>query len=267
MKFTTFNQYNSFLKAKKIIVYNEKRKIIDEFTPIGFQLLPNKDANDLFFDIEGYPMFIDPKTKSSGLEYLFGIHFRTFDEPIFKKFVSTNHYEEKKSFEELIDFFYKHIQQFINSSIYHYGSYEITALQRLSKKYNTKNQELDHLLRNHKFVDLYKVIKDSLLLSTNDYRLKTIEKFYNFSHDTEVASGEDSLVAFENYLESNSKEILDEIVVYNQLDCESTEKLRDWILSIKPKNIEPFIPPQEKEISEARKEKIAEEKEIIKSID
>ena len=260
----------TYQKSRKLdykIIYNEKREIIDEFTPIGFQLLPNKDANDLFFDIEGYPMFIDPKTKSSGLEYLFGIHFRTFHEPMFKKFVSKNHYEEKKSFEELIDFFYKHIQKFNNSSIYHYGSYEITALKRLSSKYNTKNQELDHLLRNNKFVDLYKVIKDSLLLSTNDYKLKTIEKFYNFTHDSDVASGEDSLVAFENYLETNSKEILDEIILYNKLDCESTEKLRDWILSIKPKNIVPFVPPPEKEISEARKEKIAEEKEIIKNID
>ena len=69
-------------------------------------------------------------------------------------------------------------------------------------------RELDHLLRNHKFIDLYKVIKDSLLLSTNDYRLKTIEKFYNFTHDSDVASGEDSLVAFENYLETNSEKIL-----------------------------------------------------------
>ena len=96
--------------------------------------------------------------------------------------------------------------------------------------------------------------------------MKTIEKFYDFSHDSEVASGEDSLVAFEKYLESNSKEILNEIILYNQLDCESTEKLRDWILSIKPKNINPFVPPPTKEIS-ARKKKIAEEAEIISSID
>ena len=260
-------KYQITKKLDYKIIYNEKREIIDEFRPIGFQLMPNKDANDLFFDIEGYPMFIDPETKSSGLEYLFGIHFRTFDEPIFRKFVSTNHDEEKKSFEELIDFFYKHIQQFRNSSIYHYGSYEINALKRLSSKYDTKITELDYLLKNLKFVDLYKVIKDSLLLSTNDYRLKTIEKFYDFSHDSEVASGEDSLVAFEKYLESNSKEILNEIILYNKLDCESTEKLRDWLLSIMPKNIEPFIPPLEKEISEARKEKIAEDKEIIKKID
>ena len=97
----------------------------------------------------------------------------------------------------------------------------------MSSKYDTKITELDYLLKNLKFVDLYKVIKDSLLLSTNDYRLKTIEKFYDFSHDSEVASGEDSLVAFEKYLESNSKEILNEIILYNQLDCETTEKLRD----------------------------------------
>ena len=105
------------------------------------------------------------------------------------------------------------------------------------------------------------------MLSTRDYKLKTIEKFYNFSHDSDVSSGEDSLVAFEKYLDSNSEEIIKEIIKYNKLDCESTEKLRDWIISIKPKDLQPFIPPPTKEISDSAKERIIEEKEIFNSID
>ena len=57
----------------------------------------------MFFDIEGYPMYLDPKTSESGLEYLFGVYFRIFNEPTFKKFLSVNHEEEKQSFEELND--------------------------------------------------------------------------------------------------------------------------------------------------------------------
>jgi len=260
----------NYKKTKKLdfkIIFEEKRRIIDEHIPIGFELLPKKDVNDLFFDIEGYPMYLDPKTSESGLEYLFGVYFRIFNKPTFKKFLSVNHEEEKKSFEELVDFFYNHTEKFKNASIYHYGSYEITALKKLSEKYESKYRELDQLLRNNKFVDLYKIIKDSLLLSTSDYKLKTIEKFYNFSHDSDVSSGEDSLVAFEKYLDSNSEEILKEIIKYNKLDCESTEKLRDWIISIKPKGLKPFSPPPLKEISDRAKERIIEEKEIFNSID
>jgi uncharacterized protein len=250
------------------IIFDEKRKIIDNHIPIGFELLPKKNPNDLFFDIEGYPMFIDQNTNLSGLEYLFGVHYRIFDNPSFKKFLSINHKEEKKSFEDLIDFFYKHIKEFPNASIYHYGSYEITAIQNLSQKYdNTKFKEVDYLLRSKKFVDLYKIIKDSILLSTSDYKLKTIEKFYDFSHDSEVSSGEDSLVAFEHYIDSGSEEIIKNIITYNKLDCESTEKLRDWILGLKPKNFKAFVPPPIKEPTDELKERIAEESKIYNSID
>ena len=87
----------NYKKTKKLdfkIIFEEKRRIIDEHIPIGFELLPKKDVNDLFFDIEGYPMYLDPKTSESGLEYLFGVYFRIFNKPTFKKFLSVNHEEE-----------------------------------------------------------------------------------------------------------------------------------------------------------------------------
>ena len=43
----------------------------DPSKTIGFELLPKPDNADLFFDIEGYPMYYDSSEKSSGLEYLF----------------------------------------------------------------------------------------------------------------------------------------------------------------------------------------------------
>ncbi len=262
------SNYKKTGKLEYKLIFDEKRKQIDQSIPIGFELLPEKDPNDLFFDIEGYPMFIDTKTGFSGLEYLFGVHYRVFDNKYFKKFLSINHEEEKSSFEELINFFYMHIKKFPNASIYHFGSYEITALQNLSQKYgNLKSKEVDYLLSSKKFVDLYKIVKDSILLSTSDYKLKTIEKFYNFSHDSEVASGEDSLVAFEHYIDSGSKEIIESIIHYNKLDCESTEKLRDWIYDLRPNNFKPFVPPPVKELTDQAKERIDEENKIYHSID
>ena len=78
------------------------------------------------------------------------------------------------AFEDLIDFFYSHLKVNKNAHIYHYNSYEETALKKLSQKYETKIFEVDFILRENKLVDLYKVVKDSVILSSENYRLKTI---------------------------------------------------------------------------------------------
>ena len=60
----------------------------DPSKTIGFELLPKPDNADLFFDIEGYPMYYDSSEKSSGLEYLFGVFYRSFDKYFFKEVFS-----------------------------------------------------------------------------------------------------------------------------------------------------------------------------------
>ena len=48
--------------------------------------------------------------------------------------------------------------------IYHYGSYEITALRRLMGNYGIREYEVDKLLRNEVFVDLYNIIRHGVLI-------------------------------------------------------------------------------------------------------
>ena len=86
------------------IIFEEKKKINDQHKLIGFELLPPPSENDLFFDIEGYPMYFDSNSKTSGLEYLFGIYYRSFGKESFIKFLAINNEEEKIAFEKLVDF-------------------------------------------------------------------------------------------------------------------------------------------------------------------
>ena len=244
------------------IIFDIKKKMNDPSKTIGFELLPKPDNADLFFDIEGYPMYYDSSEKSSGLEYLFGVFYKSFDKYFFKKFLATNYVEEKKAFEDLIDFFYSHLKVNKNAHIYHYNSYEETALKKLSQKYETKIFEVDFILRENKLVDLYKVVKDSVILSSENYRLKTIEKFYKLDREEDIASGQDSLVAFEKYLDSGHKEILDEIIKYNEQDCKSLIYLQEWLISIKPDEIDSSEKIEEENISENSLERIKEELEI-----
>ena len=83
----------------------------------GFNRLPVPDSGDLFFDMEGDPLYSD------GLEYLFGVYYRSDGED-FKAFWGHNHEEEKAAFERVMLFFGEHLQKFPNAHIYHYNHYE-----------------------------------------------------------------------------------------------------------------------------------------------
>ena len=98
-------------------------------------------------------------------------------------------------------------------------------------------QWLWFLLREKKLIDLFKVVKDSLLISAENYKLKTIEKFYQINREEDISSGQDSLVAFEKYLDSGHDEIIEEIILYNKQDCKSLIYLQNWLNEIKPKHI------------------------------
>ena len=57
--------------------------------------------------------------------------------------------------------------------IYHYANYEIAACRKLMGRYGVCEYEVDQLLRNEVFVDLYKIVKGGLLLGEPRYSIKT----------------------------------------------------------------------------------------------
>ena len=48
--------------------------------------------------------------------------------------------------------------------IYHYASYEVSAMRRLMGKHATREREVDDLLRNQVFVDLYTVVRQGVII-------------------------------------------------------------------------------------------------------
>ena len=58
--------------------------------------------------------------------------------------------------------------------------------------------------------------------------------------DTEVAEGGDSIVAFERFLETGDRSLLESIERYNEDDCRSTHLLREWLLARREEAIETF---------------------------
>ena len=98
--------------------------------------------------------------------------------PVFKALWAHNYKEEKQAFKKLMYFFSQRMKQHPQAHIYHYNHYEVTALKRLAGRYAVCEQELDDLLRAHKFVDLYTVVREAVRTSEPQYSLKNIEKFF-----------------------------------------------------------------------------------------
>lgn len=190
----------------------------------GFDLLPEPDAGDVFYDIEGDPFF------EGGLEYLHGV----WCDGQFKAFWAHDHVAEAEALSALLAFFRSRLNAYPDARIYHYAPYEITALRRLTTRYGIGEAFLDRLLREHRFVDLFAVVRGGLICSEANYSIKSMEVFYGLTREGEVTTAGGSVVAYERWRETGKQEILDEIEEYNRVDCISTQRLRDWLVSIRP---------------------------------
>jgi uncharacterized protein len=199
----------------------------------GFAMLPAPDGGDLFFDMEGDPL------AGEGLEYLFGVYGRLVgaNDPQYRAIWAHNPVEEKAAFETTVRLFVNHIAQHPGAHIYHYAAYEPTALKRLAMRYATMEAELDQLLRERRFVDLYRAVAQSLRASTESYSLKDLEAIYWRERTGEVKTASDSIVEYERWCITNDNAILDSIADYNKDDCVSTAQLRGWLEGLRPAGI------------------------------
>lgn len=190
----------------------------------GFDLLPEPQAGDIFYDIEGDPHY------EGGLEYLHGV----WGDGQFHAFWGHDHAAEAKALAQLLDFFRDRLATYPKARIYHYAAYEVTALRRLTTKYGMGEAFLDRLLRERRFVDLFAVVRGGLIASEPNYSIKSMEAFYGRKRDGEVKTAGGSVIAYELWRETGDRRILDKIEDYNRVDCISTEELRDWLVGVRP---------------------------------
>jgi uncharacterized protein len=146
----------------------------------GFFRLPPPDEGDLYFDMEGDPL------EDGGLEYLFGVGYREGGQWQFRAFWAHDPAGERRAFEEFMDFVAQRRRQHPGAHIYHYASYEETALKRLACQHGTREAALDDMLRHGVLVDLYKVVRESLRISEPSYSIKYVEHFYRPARQGDV---------------------------------------------------------------------------------
>jgi uncharacterized protein len=206
----------------------------NEVAKVGLALLPPHSDLDVFFDIEGYPL------EDGGLEYLWGAAYLNGENSReYIDFWAHDHEQEKKAFIGFIDWAYKRWLIDPRMHIYHYANYEISACRKLMGKYGIKEHEVDQLLRNEVFVDVYKIVKNGLFIGEPKYSIKNVEHLYRPKRATQVASGEDSIIVYGKWLSERragnhndsweTSNILKGIRDYNIDDCYSTQELVAWL--------------------------------------
>src|SRR5262249_23545487 len=90
------------------------------------------------------------------------------------------------------------------------------------------------LLRAGKFVDLYRAVRQGLRASVESYSIKKMEPLYGFSRTVPLSKATAALQAFEAVLALGAEledhdPLLTTIEGYNQDDCLSALRLRDWL--------------------------------------
>jgi predicted RecB family nuclease len=207
----------------------------------GFYRLPEPNPGDMFFDMEGNPW------EDGGLEYLFGLYFLEEGGWQFKGFWAHDREQERRAFEDFIDFVVQRLRSFPGAHIYHYAKYEETALKKLMSLHATREVEVDNLLRHGILVDLYQVVREAIRVSEPRYSIKNIEHFYLEAREGEVTNAGASIVWYEKWRETGERKLLDDIELYNKDDVRSTQLLRDWLVTLKPAEVPWAVAPAEQD--------------------
>jgi predicted RecB family nuclease len=220
----------------------------------GFFRMPDPSPGDVFFDMEGDPYF----DIGTGLEYMFGIYtvadgFHAFWGCDRSANPGLDRLAEKRAFEAFIDDVMERRKRDPGMHVYHYASYEKTALQKLSQRHATREDEVDRILREELLVDLYTVVGQAIAVGQSSYSIKKIEEFYGKrGGESQVKAGDDSILRFEEWLTlrhdpaRRDDGILEDLQRYNEYDCVSTHGLREWLLTLRDEAKQTFgvdIPP------------------------
>ena len=207
----------------------------------GLCSLPAPSPGDIFLDFEG-----DQFTFESGLEYLFGVVRIAEDTTaengkreggapvVYEATWAMNPAAEKLAFEAFIKTVMDRRRIYPDMHIYHYGSYEETAIKRMAGQHSTCVDEVDELLRGEVLVDMLRAVRQGLRASVESYSIKKLEPLYDYQRDVDLRDANRALHTFQTLLAfgfgaENLNELKTAIAGYNRDDCVSAMRLRDWL--------------------------------------
>ncbi|MBP5800564.1 TM0106 family RecB-like putative nuclease [Microbacterium maritypicum] len=203
--------------------------------------LPLPSHGDIFFDFEGDPLYTEPAPDGEahwGIDYLFG-WVDNADQ--YSALWAHTFADEKRALEDFLDFVNARRLAHPGMHIYHYAPYETSHLVAMAARHGVREGEVDRLLREGVFVDLYPLVLRTVRVGSRSYSIKKLEPLYMGEdvRTSDVQKGDDSIVQYVAARElaaagerSEADAVLADLADYNRYDCVSTRRLRNWLIDI-----------------------------------
>ncbi|MFJ2551034.1 TM0106 family RecB-like putative nuclease [Microbacterium sp. NPDC087591] len=203
--------------------------------------LPVPSRGDIFFDFEGDPLYTEPAPDGEahwGIDYLFGW---VDNDDQYSALWAHTFAEERQAFETFLDFVNARRAAHPGMHIYHYAPYETSHLVAMAARHGVRESEVDRLLREGVFVDLYPLVLRTVRVGSRSYSIKKLEPLYmgDDVRTSDVQKGDDSIVQYVAARElaaageqNDADAVLADLADYNRYDCVSTRALRNWLIEI-----------------------------------
>jgi uncharacterized protein len=203
--------------------------------------LPVPSRGDIFFDFEGDPLYTEPAPDGEahwGIDYLFGW---VDNDDQYSALWAHTFADEKRALEDFLDFVKLRRSAHPGMHIYHYAPYETSHLVAMAARHGVREGEVDRLLREGVFVDLYPLVLRTVRVGSRSYSIKKLEPLYmgDDVRTSDVQKGDDSIVQYVAAREfaaageqGEADAVLADLADYNRYDCVSTRRLRNWLIEI-----------------------------------
>lgn len=204
--------------------------------PTAIAALPRPDHGDIFFDFEGDPLYTEGPALQWGIDYLFGW---TDTRDQYSALWAHRFADEKAALERFLDVVAQRRREQPGMHIYHYAPYETSHLLAMAARHGVREAEVDRLLAEGVFVDLYPIVRRALRVGSRSYSIKKLEPLYMGAdvRTSDVQRGDDSIVRYVEACalrdagdDDGAEAILADLADYNRYDCVSTRRLRDWLV-------------------------------------
>jgi uncharacterized protein len=199
---------------------------------IGSPEIPDAPLK-IYFDIEGDPLL--------QVQYLFGFwvvgdverkyatanaRFYPEENKYFLYFVAEKPENESILWDQFLEWIKILPKEYF---VYHYADYEKSRTRTMANQYGSS---VAFKYFQSRLIDFEKIIKESVILPLYFYSIKDIakSKFVDYKWRHPKAGGAQSIFWYARWLAANDRNILNDIIDYNEDDVRATEFLHTWFL-------------------------------------
>lgn len=158
--------------------------------PKGLLQIDTYNERDIYLDVQFTENF-----GKEGFIFFYNLYYLKDNKWHHKTYDSFTVKNEEKTFKMALGF----VRDFIGKKgkVYHYGSNTYERLLEIAAKYDTFLPFIETLYFSHKFVDLEKILKQSVVLNTHEFSLENISQLIGF--DYKEVEKESSLFSVKNF--------------------------------------------------------------------